>query len=399
MLTKDLLLFTQRKGKVRPRFVKVDDPDLVALATDLVAIADDTVGSPYEELEAGLSARSNGFQRPPLARGLSKLVTDRVKVEAPDDEAANLRKLAFEAAMGAMAAQSEGEGFEAYERRLEAALGRPLAEVRAHLYADLPDRRRIESWDRLSPAGLLERYNLALAQGLVMYAHAVTVRATTPDLVVVRRLLRWLKFCRLVAGVRRDGEVLEIRAEGPAAVLSSSRKYGLQLATFFMAVPLLERFEVEAEVELPRRPKANLQLDHTDPLVSPLKGGLGHVPEELSNVQDAFEGSDWALDALPDLRPVGVTGVCVPDFSARHGPSGAEVAVELFHAWHRSMLDRRLAELAERPDPNLLLGVDRALAKKPEDKARLEAEPQVFLFSVFPTKNVLGRALDRALTK
>lgn len=392
MLTKELLMFTQRQGKVRPRFVKIDDAELLGATTDMVQMADDALGEPLKDLEEALGYRVNSHKRPAVARGVAKLILDRVEVEAPEEAAAEQRNRAFEAAMQIMGELQEADSFGDYEARLQQALGTPLQTLRHDLYADLPARRKVVSWQRLEPVKLLERYNLALAQGLVMYAHTVTVRATTPELVVVRRLLRWLKFCRLVCGVKRQGDELQIDVEGPAAVLGSARKYGLQLSTFLMAVPLLKRFEVEAEIELPRRPKATLRLDHKDPLVSPLVGGLGHVPDELSQVARAFEDSAWTLDTLPQMRPVGAKGVCVPDFGLRHD-NGSEVAVELFHGWHHSMLERRLAELVERPDTGLLLGVERSLAKKPEVKTRLEALPQVFLFSVFPTPRILEKAL------
>ncbi len=392
MLTKELLMFTRRKGKIRPRFVKVDDPLLLEAATDLVQMADDAEGEPVKELEDALGCRVNAFKRPPVARGLAKLVLDKVQVEDPDEAAAQLRNRAFDVAMQTLGALDEADSFEDYEARLSEALQMPLPQLRHDLYADLPVRRKVTGWERIEPSRLLERYNLALAQGLLMYAHQVTVTTSTPDLVVVRRLLRWLKFCRLVCGVSREADSLQIEVQGPATVLGSSRKYGLQLATFLMAVPLLKRYEVTAEVQLPRRTKDVLHLDHKDPLISPLKGGLGHVPEGLSQAAKAFDSSDWVLDTLPSLRSVGAKGVCVPDFSLKHS-GGAEVAVELFHGWHRSMLDKRLSELKERPDAGLLLGVDRSLAKKPDTKARLESEPQVFLFSVFPTQRVLERAL------
>ena len=396
MLTKELLQFTVRKGKVRPRFVDVKDAELRLVAEDMVQMAADAVGEPAGELEEALASRALEYRRSVLARGLAKLVQDRVEVEAADEEAPKLRKVAFEASMAALGGLEDGADFAAFEALLAAGLERPLAAVRHDLYADLPDRRSVLAWEPLTGEGLLERYNLALAQGIVMYAHRVTVVAEAPDLVVTRRLLRWLKFCRLVAGVERSGDRLTIHAEGPAAVLQSSRKYGLQLATFLMGVPLLKRYEVRAEVELPRRPKAELYLDHKDPLISPLQGGLGHVPEELQRVSEALEGSEWTLDPVPALVPVGATGVAVPDFFACHAATGARVAVELFHNWHKSMLERRLGELAERPDPRFLLGVDRALAKDPGLAARLEAEPRVFLFNAFVSPRALKRALEVA---
>ena len=59
-------------------------------------------------------------------------------------------------------------------------------------------------------------------------------------------------------------------------------------------------------------------------------------------------------------------------------------------------LERRLQELRSRPDPSLLLGVDRALARGKEGQA-LEAHPQVVLFNGFPSARRLRDRLTRLI--
>jgi uncharacterized protein len=86
--------------------------------------------------------------------------------------------------------------------------------------------------------------------------------------------------------------------------------------------------------------------------------------------------------------------LCVPDLTFRHRESGREVALELFHAWHAGPLARRLEELRSRPDAGLLLGVDRALAKGTQERAELEAHPQVVLFHGFPSAKRLRARLS-----
>ena len=72
------------------------------------------------------------------------------------------------------------------------------------------------------------------------------------------------------------------------------------------------------------------------------------------------------MDTTPLPRHTGARGMCVPDLTLRHGESGRELALELFHPWHAGALTRRLEELASRPDEGLWLGVDKAVAKEPE---------------------------------
>lgn len=396
MLTRELLHFRTRQGKLRPAFVSREDPELRALAASLVAEVEAGVGGPREAVEEALDVLAGAFARPRVARGLVKLLLDRMEFEPPHEEAAAERASHFARAAAVLRALPKGAGLADYEAALDAAIPGGLEAARTSLYADLPHRRTLLAWDALSPEALLDRYNLALAQGPLLTARRLTLTAKAPELLRVRKVLRWLKFCRLVAEVKRVGGDWTLEVEGPGAVLSLQKKYGLQLATFLGAVPLLERWELTAEVEPHRRgARAVLHLSDKDPLTSPHAGALGWVPPEVQALADGFRDDAWEVDLTPLPRHVGAAGLCVPDLTVHHRASGREVAVELFHAWHAGALARRLAELATRPDPDLVLGVDRALARAPEQKAVLEAHPQVLLFNGFPSAKKLSTWLAR----
>lgn len=346
------------------------------------------------ELEDDLEGRATAFPTPKLALGLVKLLLDRVEFEAPGDEAPSLRKRAFDA--GALALRSLPD--DARKEELELALERhapeALASLRARLYADLPESRRMLSFDDLEPRELLDRWNLAQAQGLVLRASSLEVRARNPEIKRVRRLLRWLRFCRLVADVRQDGDEWTIAVEGPAAILSMQKKYGLQLAQFVAAVPLLERWSLTAPLDFGRGRPVSLTLTDASPLRSPHDRALGWIPEEIDVIAKKFSGADeaWALDLTPVPRAVGVSGLCVPDFTFRHRTTGVEVSVEIFHRWHRHQLVRRLDELRTRPDPGLHLAVDESLLGEEGLRASVEASGHVLTFKQFPSERKL-RAL------
>ena len=396
MLTRDLLLFRVREGRLRPSFIKPDDRELLALATELIAEVEGGTGQTRDGIEESLSLRAGASSKPKVARGLVKLLLDRAQFDEAAEGIAETRWARFQLAAGVLRGLPPDATIEAYEARLAEALPAPLPEVREALYLDLPGHRRLLGWEKLTPPELLERYNLALAQGPLMGARRLTLRARSPELLRVRKVLRWLKFCRLVAEVRRDGEDWALEVEGPGALLSLQKKYGLQLASFLSVVPVLERWELAAEVEASARRRAVLVLDHRDPLVSPMPAALGHIPAEVATLAEGFEDAEWELDLTPLPRHTGASGLCVPDLTFRHRETGREVALELFHAWHAGPLARRLGELRSRPDPGLLLGVDRALARG-EEREALEAHPQVVLFNGFPSARRMRERLARLM--
>jgi predicted nuclease of restriction endonuclease-like RecB superfamily len=393
MLTRELLLFRVRDGKLRPTFVKREDPGLLALAGELIAEVEAGLGHSRDEVEETLALRAGAHTRPKVARGLVKLLVDRMRFEEPAEGISEARAATFREAARVLRALPADATVEGYEARLAEAFPRPLPELREALYADLPGHRKLLEWEALSPAELMDRYNLALAQGPLFDARRLTLRARAPELLRVRKVLRWLKFCRLVAEVRRDGEDWVLEVEGPGAMLALQKKYGLQLATFLSVVPVLERWHLTAALESPRR-RVTLVLDEKDPLVSPHGPALGHIPPEVATLAQGFDDADWELDLLPLPRHMGAAGLCVPDLTFRHRGSGREVALELFHAWHAGPLARRLEELRSRPDAGLLLGVDRALAKDTQGRAQLEAHPQVVLFHGFPSAKRLRARLS-----
>jgi hypothetical protein len=393
MLTRELLVFRVRDGKLRPTFVKTTERELLALAAELIAEVEAAQGGVRDDVEETLALRAGAFKRPKVARGLVKLLTDRMQFDEPAPGVSESRWERFLTAAKVLRELPPDATVEAYEARLSEALPSPLPEVREALYADLPGHRKLLGWEALTPTELLERYNLALAQGPLMEARRLTLRAKAPELLRVRKVLRWLKFCRLVAEVRHVGEDWTLEVEGPGAMLALPKKYGLQLAMFLSMVPVLKHWELEATLESPRR-RVTLVLSDADPLVSPHPGALGHIPEEVATLATSFEDAEWELDLTPLPRHMGATGLCVPDVTFRHRKTGQQVALELFHAWHAGPLARRLQELRSRPDAGLLLGVDRALAKG-EEREALEAHPQVVLFNGFPSARKLRERLTR----
>jgi uncharacterized protein len=392
MLTRELLLFRTRDARLRPTFVKREEPALLALAGELIASVEAGLGQSRDEVEEALGLRAGAHSRPKVARGLVKLLVDRMRFEEPGEGASEARAVLFQQAARVRRALPPDARVEDYEARLTEALAQPLPTLRESLYADLPGHRRLLGWDALSPAELIDRYNLALAQGPLMDARRLTLRALAPELLRVRKVLRWLKFCRLVAEVRREGEDWVLEVEGPGAMLALQKKYGLQLASFLSVVPVLRYWRLSAPLHQARR-EATLILDEKDPLVSPHGAALGHIPPEVASLAEGFDDAEWELDLLPLPRHTGATGLCVPDVTFRHRQTRREVALELFHAWHAGPLARRLEELRSRPDEGLLLGVDRALARSTPEREALEAHPQVVLFHGFPSAKRLRARL------
>lgn len=396
MLTKDLLRFQVRDGRIAPTLLK-PTPGNLALAASLIAHWQDGVGRRLGELEDAAVPLLHASRAMVVARGLQKLLLDRCRfVDAASTE--HLRRealLASAAALRAPAADAD-----AHRAAVAAGLGLDGEALAERLYGDLPDQAVLEAGPDIDAEDLLARYNLALCQGLLL--HAGELRITVHDAAtgLRRKLLKALRWRRLLARIAGDdGAALDLVVSGPGSVLDQATRYGLQLALFLPALACAARWSAAATIAVPRAGagRAVLTLDHGLGLPGDT-AFLGHVPEELRDLGAAIAAAcpEWRLDE-PQLLPLPDGEIVVPDLQLRVG--GAGWSVELFHRWHGSALARRLAQLARGQAPGLLLGVDRALARTTA-VAPLLADPlfatRGFLFSDLPTARGLREAVARA---
>ncbi|MBA3939348.1 MAG: DUF790 family protein, partial [Planctomycetes bacterium] len=277
-------------------------------------------------------------------------------------------------------------------------------ELVERLYGDLPDAAVLEEAPALSARQLIDRYNLALCQGLLLQARELRVTIDDADTGLRRRILKALRFRRLLATVRCDNAaVLELVVSGPGNLLDQATRYGLQLALFLPAVACARRWAVRAELPPPRhegpgRGTVLLELDQDAGLVGD-SHFLGHLPDELRGIADQLAAKlpGWSVED-GQLLPLPSGELVVPDLQV--AVDGALFPVELFHRWHGSALGRRLALLEQGVAPRLVVGVDRALAKTAAIAPLLESpafKRHGFLFSDLPTARALKEAVERLL--
>ncbi|MBI2375024.1 MAG: DUF790 family protein [Deltaproteobacteria bacterium] len=392
MLTRELVIARRRNGRVRPAYISVSSAELLGVAARMIAAAEASIGEPVGALEEQLEEEVKSSPNARVSRGLSKLLTDRLTIEEVGGEAEELRKETFERAAAVFRSLDRESSIESYRKKLEESLG-SLDALEPRLYADLPEERRVLQFDPLDPDVLLERYNLALVQGLLINARRVDLEIIAPDVRRVRKVLRWLKFNRLVADVSKTDRGFSLGIEGPAAIFEMSKKYGLALATFALAVPLLDEFRLDADID-DLRGRAHLTVTEADGLASPLAGAPGHIPEEVLIFASALREAGLEVDEEPEPRHVGAAGMSVPDLAVRPSSGAPFVAIELFHRWHRGLLARRLDQLAERPDPTFVVGIERSLLKDPALEARVTSLPFALPFSAFPNPKKLMKTLD-----
>ncbi len=120
--------------------------------------------------------------------------------------------------------------------------------VASALFADLRDENRLLRFEDISAERLIDRYNVALAQAVLLRSVLVRVEVRNERPARFRQLFRRLKFHRLlyrVEGTMRDGYVFHI--DGPLSLFAATTKYGLQVAVFVPAAVHCEDFRLEAE--------------------------------------------------------------------------------------------------------------------------------------------------------
>lgn len=402
MLTGDLVRVSGRPGGVvAPGYVKANKPEVLDRAEEICALFAQAAEErwPRGELDGALDAVVGDERDARLVRGFAKIMLDRAEfaVESPLDPLA-LRLEAFALArergpLGLAGDRFDRPDADAVLAELAAAKGVSAAEVEAALYADRPSAQRMTSCPPAKPEWLVHRYNLALVQAVLLRAQRLTVRLERPAPGRIRQILRFARFHQLLFEARQEGEALVLQVDGPLALFSQSTRYGLQLASFFPCLPLVETpWSVVAELAWgAQRARRTLQVSDADGLRSHYRDEGVWEPQAVTWLKERWEAlsPEWSLEEArePVVLPGGL--VIMPDFVVARG--GRRARVEVVGYWRKSWIEARIEALRAHGPGDLILVVSRRLHAAKEALADFPGEVVEFA-EVIPPKRIIEAA-------
>ncbi len=387
MLTKDLLRYKTQNGQIHPQFVKPTDTKLLAIAEQLIAVFEESPDKPRATLLETSKHIIDSTTGPPIIkRGLEKLLLDRTEFDTtPNEELIAFRQKLFTETSRLLSQ----EQFENYTDYTQAACGlvgqskvlgtteesRPevapieAEDLTAKLYADLPSCQPVLAFKTLSAEHLLHRYNTAQVQGLLLHSNSLTLKLADSLTAELRQLFKYLRFNQLLSTIQKEktenNDVYQITVDGPLNLFYKTKRYGMNLANFFLAVLHQPKWELTAEIQFRNKQRYGLSLNESCGIKPISRQFLAYIPEDIQLFQTMLRNKtdDWQIRPGSQFVPLPGDFYCFPDYQLVH-KSGVETAIELFHPWHQGHLIARLNTLAEQTDVSLILGVSKELEKE-----------------------------------
>ena len=364
MLPSDLLFSHKRGAQIYPRFLR---PEQCVWAERVLAAIREHQHRTRGELQAALRALEGDSPDYRIVRGFAHLALNAAEFTLATGE---LEPEALRRDVFTLAAERGGYGETQAREVLEVVAPRYRLEaetLREALYADLPENHLLTVLPDFTPEQLVNRYNLAQAQGLLYSALCLRLTAHRNVPGEYRRLFQHLKFHGLMYAVEGNlDDGYQIHVDGPASLFKQTRKYGLQMAVFLPALLRVSRWEMEALLRRDER-DISYRLDSQSPLKP-----LGAAPPAYDSLlEESFArrweklDTSWVLEREVEIVDLKGT-VFVPDFALRH-PDGRLAHVEIMGFWHPDYLRRKLDKLRRAAMPDLIVAVSERLNVGAED--------------------------------
>ena len=355
MLTGKLVRVRFARDHIVPQYLDVADLQWLDVAEQLLGIFRASNGSTRGQLEEEIDDLFGDLPQPLIHNGLAKLLEDRCEFEVqsslPPEE---VREAVFIAAAKKRQAVLEeiGQSFSRTEiiQSIATDLKSDAEQVEASLFADLKSEQRLTQFRDTTPERLLERYNVALAQAILLRSTGleITIGGETPAR--YRQLFRQIKFHRLICNIELvKGNTYRLSLDGPLSLFSATQKYGLQLALFLPTLLLCKQFDLKAKLRWGAERKDKVfHLSAKDGLVSHQAETGAYVPPEVPMFVETFQKkiADWEISDQTEIIPLG-KNVWIPDYRLVHRATGHVVLLDILGFWRRSSAERHLAMLRE----------------------------------------------------
>ncbi len=396
MLTGKLLRVRYARNRIVPSYIDADDVTWLAVAERLLELFRAQEGRTRGELEDDIRETFDSDPRQLVHQGLAKLLEDRCEFEVvsghPPEQ---LRELVFQASARAHAASFDRA---AVLQEIADSLKLSPEVIYQGLFADLKSEQRLVRFKDISAERLLQRYNVALAQAVLLKAVNVKVFVRREPPQRYRQLMRAVKFHRLICDVERAGpDAYCLQLDGPLSLFTATQKYGLQLALFLPAVLQCRDFELTAELRWgPERKPKTFTVTPADGLVPHIPDIGAYVPPEVAMFAALFRKkvSGWEISEETEVLPLG-DGFWVPDFRLVQAATGRVVFLEILGFWRKASAVRHLERLRHHATAPFLLAVSDQLHI---EDAELEGLPAgIHRFRQMPLPDEVARLADAAL--
>jgi predicted nuclease of restriction endonuclease-like RecB superfamily len=334
----DYLRIVKRGREIRPAYLR---EAAAAEAVLKAAQAAKTLGEFRKAVEAMAGDKK-------LLGGLARLVEQLMEIEQVDNRlVARVRLEVFKASAAAGYALAE-EDREKIFQTVAARLRISSEEVKKLFQKAYEESRAILKPPSITPAELVQRYNLALIQTLLF--KSLYVKATIPNTpAVVKNLVRAVKGLRLMyIAEEKAGGDLEFHFDGPVSALRQTERYGTRLAKLIPYVIAADRWTIEAAVKLNER-QYTFKESHDKAPQLPRKPI--ETEEFDSSVEQEFYRQVSRLCAVErEPEVVVVNGrVYIPDFKI------GGLYVEIVGFWTPDYLRRKYEKLMKVGKPLLIL--------------------------------------------
>ncbi len=284
------------------------------------------------------------------ADGLRKLVEDRA--EFAEDTPIDPAELRAEVFAEARARVAGGRARATFDRArvlagVAEARGLTADDIERGLYADLRAAHVMKDFRKISPVRLVEAYELAQPQAVLLRAVKVVVEVEDAAPGAYRALFHKLKFLRLLCAITpRDKGGYRIEIDGPFSLFESVTRYGLSLALALPAIRELDRWSLDADLRWgTAREKLRFHLDGRaigERDEASLSDELTMLMAGLAEVE-----TPWRAKPATTLLNLPGVGVCAPDLVFEHQTTGEVVYLEVMGYWSRAAVWRRV-ELVQR---------------------------------------------------
>jgi predicted nuclease of restriction endonuclease-like RecB superfamily len=396
------------RDRITPQYLDPTDTGWRDVAETLLTLFRGQEGRTRGTLEEDIKEAFGDAPGQLVHQGLAKLLEDRCEFDVvsgrPPDE---LREAVFRAAVehrrrpaadGALVAPpfNRDEVLTGVARAFEMS----VEAVDQGLFADLKSEQRLVRFKDTTAERLLHRYNVALAQSVLLRATGVDIEIRGETPARLRQIFRQIKFHRLVCEVKPQGKKgVRLHLDGPLSLFSATQKYGLQLALFLPVLLLCKDFTLTAVVLWgPQRKRRSFVLSSKDGLVTHDADRGSYVPGELTMFAELFAKriTDWELKEETDVQVLGGGSFFwVPDFRLVHRESGQSVLLEVLGFWRRSSAEQHLQRLREHTTEPFLLAVSDQLRIEEEELEGLPAG--IHRFRQMPLPDEVAKLASQAL--